>query len=343
MKFTAGELYVIGELDLRTNEKTNYYKVGIVREKRERTSAERLKDHQTGNPRELFVYKFIKCKVVEEVETVFHRLMASKGVRGEWLELNDAELADAIRLINRLNADVETEYNYFEKAEKLKSKVSREELIPASDEIVQWQKKYAEADVRSKAAGRILKSISDALKEAATAGVDLEHILDIQSKEGPRSIDKESLKEKHPDLFAQYFISKESPKQRFTPTIPNEIKENLAIIDPHLFAASESLDAFIEQVKAKEHSYQDLHGRYLEILSIEADAYWAKTIAEARLKSACEDAGGIEGVCKWSRSVETKQVFDDKLFREEHPDLAEQFTKSGASTQAVIVNPKRGY
>ena len=98
MKFTAGELYVIGELDLRTNEKTNYYKVGIVREKRERTSAERLKDHQTGNPRELFVYDFIKCKVVEEVETVFHRLMASKGVRGEWLELNHAELAEAIEL-----------------------------------------------------------------------------------------------------------------------------------------------------------------------------------------------------------------------------------------------------
>jgi hypothetical protein len=343
VKFTPGELYVIGELDLRTNEKTNYYKVGIVREKRERTSAERLKDHQTGNPRELFVYDFIKCKVVEEVETVFHRLMASKGVRGEWLELSEAELAEAILLINRLNADVIAEYSFFEKAEELKSKVSREELIPASDEIVQWQKRYAEADVRSKAAGRILKTISDALKEAAAAGVDLEHILDIQSKEGPRSIDKESLKEQHPDLFEKYLISKESSRQRFTPTIPNEIKQNLANIDPHLFSASESLDAFIEQVKAKEHSYQDLHGRYLEILSIEADAYWAKTIAEARLKSACADAGGIDGVCKWSRSVETKQVFDDKLFREEHPDLAEQFTKSGVSTQAVIVNPKRGY
>jgi len=343
VKFTAGELYVIGELDLRTNEKTNYYKVGIVREKRERTSAERLKDHQTGNPRELFVYDFIKCKVVEEVETVFHRLMALKGVRGEWLELNDAELAEAIQLINRLNADVVKEYSFFEKAEVLKSKVSTEKLVPASDEIGQWQRKYAEADVRSKAAGRILKSISEALKEAAATGVDLEHILDIQSKEGPRSIDKESLKEEHPDLYEKYLILKESPKQRFTPTIPNEIKENLAFIDPHLFSVSESLDAFIEQVKAKEHSYQDLHGRYLEILSIEADVYWAKTIAEARLKSACEDAGGIEGVCKWSRSVETKQVFDDKLFREEHPDLAEQFTKSGASTQAVIVNPKRGY
>ena len=50
MKFTAGELYVIGEIDLRTNQKTNYYKVGIVREKKERTSAERLKDLKDRQP-----------------------------------------------------------------------------------------------------------------------------------------------------------------------------------------------------------------------------------------------------------------------------------------------------
>jgi hypothetical protein len=103
MKFTPGELYVIGEIDLRTNQKTNYYKVGIVREKKERTSAERLKDHQTGNPRKLFVHDFIKCRVVEKVETVFHNLMAPKGVRGEWLELDESELAQAIALIQRLN------------------------------------------------------------------------------------------------------------------------------------------------------------------------------------------------------------------------------------------------
>ena len=124
MKFTAGELYVIGEIDLRTNQKTNYYKVGIVREKKERTSAERLKDHQTGNPRKLFVHDFIKCQVVEEVETVFHKLMASKGVRGEWLELEESELAQAIGLIKRLNQEVNDHYGFFEQAELLKKQES---------------------------------------------------------------------------------------------------------------------------------------------------------------------------------------------------------------------------
>ena len=61
------------------------------------------------------------------------------------------------------------------------------------------------------------------------------------------------------------------------------------------------------------------------------------------LKSACEDAGGIEGIFTWPRSVETKQTFDEKLFREQNPELAEKFTKIGESIKAVIVNPKRGY
>ena len=343
MKFTAGELYVIGELDLRTNEKTNYYKVGIVREKKERTSAERLKDHQTGNPRELFVYDFIKCRVVEEVETVFHKLMAPKGVRGEWLELQENELAGALALIHLLNQQVNVHYNFFEQAESLKKQVSSEDILSTNGEILGWHKSYAAADVRSKAAGKVLKSISDALKEAASAGIALNQIVEIQLKEGRKSFDKESFREQYPDLYEKYVVFEETSKQRFTPTIPKEIKDSLNEIDPELFDILEAIEDFIDDVKSSKRTYQELHGQYLQVLSIEADADWIKTIAEARIKTACASAGGIEGVCTWSRSNETKQAFDEKLFREQNPDLAEQFTTIGVSVQAVIVNPKRGY
>jgi len=343
MKFTAGELYVIGEIDLRTNQKTNYYKVGIVREKKERTSAERLKDHQTGNPRELFVHDFIKCRVVEEVETVFHKLMASKGVRGEWLELQENELAKAVALIHLLNEQVNVHYNFFEQAESLKKQVSSEEILSTDEEILGWHKSYAAADVRSKAAGKVLKSISDALKEAASAGIALNQIVEIQLKEGRKSFDKESFRERYPDLYEKYVVFEETSKQRFTPIIPKEIKDSLNEIDPELFDILKVIEDFIDDVKSSKRTYQELHGQYLQVLSIEADANWIKTIAEARIKTACASAGGIEGVCTWSRSNETKQAFDEKLFREQNLDLAEQFTTIGVSVQAVIVNPKRGY
>ena len=343
MKFTAGELYVIGEIDLRTNQKTNYYKVGIVREKKERTSAERLKDHQTGNPRKLFVHDFIKCQVVEEVETVFHKLMAPKGVRGEWLELEESELAQAIGLIKRLNEEVNDHYGFFEQAELLKKQESSEEVVSADEEILGWHRSYAAADVRSKAAGKVLKLISDALKEAVSSGVELNQIVEIQLKEGRKSFDKESFRAQYADLFEKYVTFEETSKQRFTPTIPKEIKDSLNEIDPELFNTLEVIEGFIEDVKSSKRTYQELHGQYLRALSIEADADWIKTIAEARIKTACAAAGGIEGVCTWSRANETRQAFDEKLFREENPDLADQFTTIGANVQAVIVNPKRGY
>ena len=343
MKFTAGELYVIGEIDLRTNQKTNYYKVGIVREKKERTSAERLKDHQTGNPRKLFVHDFIKCQVVEEVETVFHKLMAPKGVRGEWLELEESELAQAIGLIKRLNEEVNDHYGFFEQAELLKKQESSEEVVSADEEILGWHRSYAAADVRSKAAGKVLKLISDALKEAVSSGVELNQIVEIQLKEGRKSFDKESFRAQYADLFEKYVTFEETSKQRFTPTIPKEIKDSLNEIDPELFNTLEVIEGFIEDVKLSKRTYQELHGQYLRVLSIEADADWIKTIAEARIKTACAAAGGIEGVCTWSRANETRQAFDEKLFREENPDLADQFTTIGANVQAVIVNPKRGY
>ena len=343
MKFTAGELYVIGEIDLRTNQKTNYYKVGIVREKKERTSAERLKDHQTGNPRKLFVHDFIKCQVVEEVETVFHKLMAPKGVRGEWLELEESELAQAIGLIKRLNEEVNDHYGFFEQAELLKKQESSEEVVSADEEILGWHRSYAAADVRSKAAGKVLKLISDALKEAVSSGVELNQIVEIQLKEGRKSFDKESFRAQYADLFEKYVTFEETSKQRFTPTIPKEIKDSLNEIDPELFNTLEVIEGFIEDVKSSKRTYQELHGQYLRALSIEADADWIKTIAEARIKTACAAAGGIEGVCTWSRANETRQAFDEKLFREENPDLADQFTTIGVNVQAVIVNPKRGY
>ena len=343
MKFTAGELYVIGEIDLRTNQKTNYYKVGIVREKKERTSAERLKDHQTGNPRKLFVHDFIKCQVVEEVETVFHKLMAPKGVRGEWLELEESELAQAIGLIKRLNEEVNDHYGFFEQAELLKKQESSEDVLSADEEILGWHRSYAAADVRSKAAGKVLKLISDALKEAVSSGVELNQIVEIQLKEGRKSFDKESFRAQYADLFEKYVTFEETSKQRFTPTIPKEIKDSLNEIDPELFNTLEVIEGFIEDVKSSKRTYQELHGQYLRALSIEADADWIKTIAEARIKTACAAAGGIEGVCTWSRANETRQAFDEKLFREENPDLADQFTTIGANVQAVIDNPKRGY
>ena len=93
----AGEIYFIGEKDLRSKEVTPYFKVGIVRENPEnadRDSTQRLLEHQTGNPRELYIESVVKTELVELVETLLHKKFAPLGVRGEWMLLTASELAD---------------------------------------------------------------------------------------------------------------------------------------------------------------------------------------------------------------------------------------------------------
>jgi hypothetical protein len=85
MATAAGEIYFIGEKDLRSKEITPYFKVGIVRENldnADRDSTQRLLEHQTGNPRELYIESVVKTELVELVETLLHKKFAPLGVRG---------------------------------------------------------------------------------------------------------------------------------------------------------------------------------------------------------------------------------------------------------------------
>ena len=85
MKLTPGEIYFVRERDVKSGEISPYVKIGIVREgaKGPRTSEERLLEHQTGNPRELFLHEVIATPAVEEIETRLHRAFAEHGVSGE--------------------------------------------------------------------------------------------------------------------------------------------------------------------------------------------------------------------------------------------------------------------
>lgn len=83
---TPGEIYFIRERDLLSHGTTNYVKVGLVREKDDRGSEERLLEHQTGNPRELFIHKVVKTPAVSAIEGLLHGLFAAHRVSGEWFD-----------------------------------------------------------------------------------------------------------------------------------------------------------------------------------------------------------------------------------------------------------------
>jgi len=107
MKLKAGEIYFLSEREKKTDKVTNYVKIEIVREgaKGPRTSLERLVEHQTGNPRDLFLHTVIATPAVEEIETRLHKNFATSGVSGEWFLVDPKQLEDAIEKATELRAE----------------------------------------------------------------------------------------------------------------------------------------------------------------------------------------------------------------------------------------------
>jgi hypothetical protein len=87
-----------------------------------------------------------------------------------------------------------------------------------------------------------------------------------------------------------------------------------------------------------------LHEQYLKAMGETSQATINKDFLDAQIKAACGSAKGIEGVRKWSRSIETKIKFDRKSFEQKHPDLfKEHLLPAAAPGLRVSVNLMRAY
>jgi len=165
----AGEIYFIGEKDLRTKEITSYYKVGIVRENSEnadRNSTQRLLEHQTGNPRELYIESVVKSDLVELVETLIHKNFAPLGVRGEWMLLNPSQLIEVQKHAELLAVEAKEITADLQKAEELAKVLSDEELIPATPELQELNEIYLESNAKLKACDEMFDAIKEIFAEA---------------------------------------------------------------------------------------------------------------------------------------------------------------------------------
>ena len=134
IKLTPGEIYFIREKDILTNEKTSYVKVGLVKEKIDRDSENRLAEHQTGNPRELSVFKVIETPAVSEIEKMLHGIFATNRVNGEWFNFTDDQLSQCIEEAEALVKEAESNLEFFSEQDKLSKVLSSGEVKQPTDD-----------------------------------------------------------------------------------------------------------------------------------------------------------------------------------------------------------------
>jgi hypothetical protein len=225
LKIKGGELYFIRENDVRTGELTPYVKIGIVREKSgdERTSEDRALEHQTGNPRKLFVESIIKTPSVTEIENIIHNLYAEERIYGEWFDFTAEQFESAKKMASDLVQMAIENQDKFETADSLSSTASKDEVIKPTPEILGWHSKLLAAEVRVKECQALQVEIKDAFKTIIAAPVEtgtqkekqeaLEPYVKVQEKKAKVEFDLEGFKEARPELYAEFTrVSISAPK-----------------------------------------------------------------------------------------------------------------------------------
>ena len=329
----GGEIYFIRERDYVTGDVSPYVKIGLTRD--DRVSAARQGDHQTGNPRELFLHHAEKVDMVQTVEKTLHWQFATKRVTGEWFLLDNRTLEEAVAKCRALGVEFQSHVEAIRAAERLGEVVSKGEPLAASNEVLQWWRKHQIADRIVSLCDAAVARYKDVLKSEIQEGKDI-------AKAGKAStqmktvFDEDEFKAKYHDLWAAH-LGPSSVGGRF---IVTKMKSDELLAHPEVaieFAVVEAFEASIEKFVNNKISLDHLSKVYIEFLSRTEYHRTRELLAKHYLMSFCGEAPEITGVCKWNRTEKPGKL-DRQSLKAAAPDEYNEFV---TTTQVDVVNLKR--
>jgi hypothetical protein len=341
MDLDSGEIYFIREQV--GGEFTDFTKIGKVAEKPGRSSLDRAKEHQTGNPRPLVPIEVVQTVFVSEVENTLHREFAPKRILpGEWFILNAAEIATAIARCGELSVANAQLIPLFEQADALEAKVSNANLAPANDEAATWAKAYRRARYGLKLFDDAEKRFKEYLAEANSRGVDVTDFVDIGQSAGRRSY-RDLFEQNYPELVAKYSSTMTEIAGVVTvKSVRNEIfspDEELA----EVVTLTESLMPQINSSSDQRDEIAAMHALYLSLLSVEPVLKKHKEVARAHLMLLCGESAGIEELCSWRRTPRDVIAIDWDTIKATHPAEVAACTTFGNPTPRVRIKRGSGY
>lgn len=344
---TPGEIYFIRERDLLTHHTTDYVKVGLVREKDDRGSEERLLEHQTGNPRELYIHEVVKTPAVSAVEGMLHGLFAAHRVSGEWFDFAADVLKNCISEAKRLAAEAVSNIEKIAEASRLKDLPSTSDVKDPTPEIEEYFLTYSEATFCLAECNAKSDAIKDLyIKAADEGGEDVDHLVEKQERKPKVKFDKDAFLEAHPDVYAKYVTTTKSITGRATFATASHSETSMALLGPDTDEFMIELTEAIDAVANGKQDVDYLQNYDLQLTQLITAAEWLQEIAMANIKAFCGEAAEVTGILKWARKEVVKETFNEKLLKDSEPDLYGQFTSTGEGVVAHKVkktkaNPKK--
>lgn len=343
MTLVAGELYFLGELDHRTQQQSPFVKIGIVKESDNRDTAKRIKEHQTGNPRQIVELAVLPTPNVMRVETTLHGLYAPCGVGGEWFECSGADLSATIAHAGELVDTMRSADAALHEAQRLVKVESVGDPVAPDSTVADMHRRLLEFRAVDEALAQAGKAVQSALAAAHARGFAVDRFVSVQSKQVADAFDKDTFAQNHPEVYARFLVEKQRMSQRFNPTKDKTLDLSLGRLAPQVAALTGNVVSVAAGASEALEQAAALHGLYLQMLVEQATVDLEIELLNARLKTACGVAPGIAGVCSWKRVLKTESKLDETALKAERPDLYARYLVARPPTIAVVVARNRGY
>ena len=345
---TPGWLYFLRDRDYRTGQVSPYVKIGLT--KFDRPVEARIYDHQTGNAREVYSVHDMQVSAVSTTENYLHHVWAPFRVHGEWFEMDDDQVAEAIKQAKALNQLIEEHRPQIEQATTIYNQLSNGQMKKPSKEEAGLADEWLDAKKKHVLAKSTVSLLAERLRRLMADCRGIVGVVDFQDKLTAAALDKKAIKEKHPDIVKQYTSTKTSisgtlkadhtnPRLRgLDESLDKQIKDEKALQVP-----GSDPDDFGKGPAARTPEIEQAHSDYLESLGEERALKIDFELIVDRVQAACGLYDGVEGLCTWKREESESEKIDWKQLVEDHPKIAEANMTDEKRIAAVKVKPYRPY
>lgn len=341
MAYERGEIYFVRETEKDSElGRTPFIKVGLVKEKDNRDSFGRLSEHQTGNPRTLFINKddIVKTDAVTRVEALLHRVYANKRINGEWFKLvTENEIQEIVSKARDLAKEIEPFIPKFDQADQLDGLTSNGLTRDPTDEEMALGKSLAIAKLKLKYCKEQKSSIIKLLTVVHKEGGNVSGAATTQVKNFEAIFDEEAFKSENPELWESYQADEARWSHSFL------LKDKSIKFEDLDAEFQDDINKVIETLKrAEEHKdLSVINELNLKLANLEGLAKWEEDILIAELKIAIGPCDEIKGVCSWKRSMKVTKKLNTGLLAAEENEIYKKYLVTPDPKEYVITKKKK--
>lgn len=348
---TNGSLYFLRDKDYLTGDMGRYVKIGIVR--KDKSTEKRIKEHQTGNPRDIIdVHTISGVPFVEKLETLIHYRFNEKWITGEWFDLNDKELKVVIKEANRMKDEQLLFESVILKTEKLSTAESNGTTRPPTAAEENLRDEYITKLKRTKEIeAHLLLIRAEFCQLLGKKYGKIKGVLDMIFTTDSLSFDTSGFKSAYPSLYDEYSKSETEEKIKETFEIIGEknaalSKWNKPLEDLKKKIPKEHFDRSQENSElTRNKKIESLHANHLAFQKELTLLQWGLELIKYQLKAAVDKDEKIEGVCGWKRTATlvTSTKFDEETFKKDNPALYLAHYKVKHGHHKINIHGHRAY